>query len=159
MSVLLLASPSSGQEIEEENQQLISSCGDRPQIIAHACFMPRREPGKKPHIFEGPCGGPSIDEEPEILRSVLPEYTQRALDERYAGTDLVSLTLQADGTARDFTVRKPIGYGLDEKAIAAVKKFQFRPAKKDGRPVEVFAEVLVSFCRPDKPDKKIRRGA
>ena len=114
--------------------------------------MPRREPGKS-YVIEQPCGGPVIDEEPEIVSSVPPEYTQLALDERYSGTDLVSLTLAADGTARDYKVRRPVGYGLDEKAIEAVKKFEFRPAKRGGRPVEIFAEVLVSFCRPNQTDK------
>jgi len=129
-------------------EHLISSCGTRPQIIPKACFIPRPKPGER-SIIERPCGGPVIDEEPEIVTSVPAEYTQQALDDRYAGHVLVWLTLLDDGTASAYKIRNPVGMGLDEKAIEAVRRFEFRPAKRNDRPVQVFAEVMISFCRPE----------
>jgi protein TonB len=35
--------------------------------------------------------------------------------------------------------------GLDEKAIEAAKQWLFEPAKKDGRPVAVRAQIEVKF--------------
>jgi len=42
-------------------------------------------------------------------------------------------------------VARPLGMGLDEKAIEAVRTWRFEPAKKDGQPVPVQMNVEVSF--------------
>jgi TonB family protein len=46
---------------------------------------------------------------------------------------------------RDVQVTRPLGMGLDEKAIEAVKEWRFQPAKKDGVPVAVRILVDVDF--------------
>jgi TonB family protein len=38
-----------------------------------------------------------------------------------------------------------LGKGLDEKALEAVKKYKFRPAMRDGKPVPVEIAVQVKF--------------
>ena len=38
-----------------------------------------------------------------------------------------------------------LGYGLDEKAIEAVKQWEFKPGMKDGKPVTVAATIQVNF--------------
>lgn len=53
--------------------------------------------------------------------------------------------LDANGNTRDIRVTRPLGLGLDEKAIEAVSKWRFRPAMKNGRPVAVQAQVEVNF--------------
>jgi len=35
--------------------------------------------------------------------------------------------------------------GLDEKALQAVMKYRFKPARKDGKPVAVRISVMVNF--------------
>ena len=151
--VLALAQQSGGQEIAKENQQqLVSSCGDRPQMGAQACLKGKMlAPGTGGGGY--PCSGPEIDQKPEILSSVPPEYTQQAANARYDGTVVVRVVLQADGLGRDFKVVQPLGLGLDEKAIEAVKKFAFRPASRNGHPVEVTVGVSVTFCHPKEPSQ------
>jgi TonB family protein len=39
----------------------------------------------------------------------------------------------------------PLGYGLDEKAIEAVKQWRFQPGTKDGKPVNVQLNIEVEF--------------
>jgi len=39
----------------------------------------------------------------------------------------------------------PIGYGLDELAVEAVRTWKFEPARKDGQPVSVAINVEVAF--------------
>jgi TonB family protein len=40
---------------------------------------------------------------------------------------------------------KPLGLGLDEKAIEAVHTWKFKPASRNGSPVAVRMSVEVSF--------------
>jgi periplasmic protein TonB len=43
-------------------------------------------------------------------------------------------------------VVRPLGMGLDEKALEAVRKYKFKPALKDGRtPVPVMVTIAVNF--------------
>jgi protein TonB len=49
------------------------------------------------------------------------------------------------GNPRDLKVMRPLGLGLDQKAIEAVEKWKFRPGMKDGKPVAVQATIEVNF--------------
>jgi TonB family protein len=42
-------------------------------------------------------------------------------------------------------VLKPLGLGLQEKAVEAVRKWRFKPALKDGKPVDSSAVIEVTF--------------
>jgi hypothetical protein len=42
-------------------------------------------------------------------------------------------------------VVKPLGLGLDEKAIEAARRWTFRPAYQDGKPVDYPTTVTMSF--------------
>ena len=46
---------------------------------------------------------------------------------------------------RDIRVLRSLGFGLDEKAIEAVKKWKFRPGSKNGQAVAVQATIEVNF--------------
>jgi protein TonB len=74
-----------------------------------------------------------------------PEYTEEARRAKYQGTCILGLIVDAEGHPRDIRVTRGVGLGLDQKAIAAVKQWQFQPAMKDGRPVAVLISVEVSF--------------
>ena len=60
---------------------------------------------------------------------------------------MVTLTLVVDteGQPTDVQVVSPIGHGLDEKAVEAVKQWRFQPAMKDGSPVAQKINAQVSF--------------
>jgi len=74
-----------------------------------------------------------------------PEYSEEARKAKYQGAVLLSIVIGADGKTSQIRVIKPLGLGLDEKAIEAVLKWRFRPSQKDGRPVAVTANVEVNF--------------
>jgi hypothetical protein len=42
-------------------------------------------------------------------------------------------------------VYRPIGFGLDENAVAAIEKSSFAPAVKDGKPASSVIDVAVNF--------------
>jgi len=53
--------------------------------------------------------------------------------------------VSADGKPQQIRVQRPLGMGLDEKAIEAVRQWRFEPAKKDGQAVPVMINVEVNF--------------
>jgi TonB family protein len=74
-----------------------------------------------------------------------PEYSEEARKAKYQGSVTLSIVILADGTTSNIKVIRPLGLGLDEKAIEAVTKWRFRPSLKDGKPVAVTANVEVNF--------------
>ncbi|HVZ15933.1 MAG TPA: energy transducer TonB [Terriglobales bacterium] len=82
---------------------------------------------------------------PKALYAPDPEYSEEARRDKLEGTVILSLTVATDGTVHDVKVIKPLGKGLDEKAVAAVQHWRFEPVLKDGKPVETKIHTFVSF--------------
>ncbi len=49
------------------------------------------------------------------------------------------------GVPTQIRVLRPIGYGLDERAIESIKSWRFEPGLKDGKPLNVAANIEVNF--------------
>jgi TonB family protein len=83
---------------------------------------------------------------PELIQKVEPSSTEDARQAGVSGLILVSLTVDSDGNPGNPVVTRGLGYGLDEKAIEAVRQWRFHPGLKDGVPVAVGnLTVAVSF--------------
>lgn len=82
---------------------------------------------------------------PVLILKTEPEYSEEARKAKYSGSVLLTIVVDQNGVPRDIRVVRPLGLGLDEKAIEAVRKWRFRPGTKSGRPVAVQAQVEVSF--------------
>jgi TonB family protein len=84
---------------------------------------------------------------PVLVHSADPVYTVEARRAKFQGACVVSLVVDSDGNPQDIRVVRPIGMGLDEKAIEAVRQYKFKPAtmKESGVPVSVRLNVEVSF--------------
>lgn len=74
-----------------------------------------------------------------------PPYSEKARLASYQGTTILSIVVDAQGTVSDIAVMKPLGVGLDEKAIDAVRAWKFKPAKRNGVPVPVRVRVEIRF--------------
>jgi TonB family protein len=81
----------------------------------------------------------------EILFKPLPEYTPEARRRGVQGEVLLDVVFEASGALRINRVVKSLGYGLDDMALAAAKKIQFRPARRDGQPYDYAALVHIRF--------------
>ncbi|HXB72407.1 MAG TPA: TonB family protein [Candidatus Acidoferrales bacterium] len=88
---------------------------------------------------------------PALIYKVEPEYCGPARKLKAEGVVLLYIVVQTDGAAHDFKVLRSMGYGLDEKAIEAVRKWRFKPGMKDGNAVPVEAQIEVYF--PLGPEK------
>jgi TonB family protein len=53
--------------------------------------------------------------------------------------------VNAQGNPEQIKVQHSLDAGLDQKAIDAVKHWEFEPAMKDGEPVAVMINVEVNF--------------
>jgi len=83
---------------------------------------------------------------PVPLNSVEAEFSDEARRSKYQGVCLIYVIVDAQGNPQNPRVVRPLGMGLDEKALEAVRKYKFKPAMKDGRtPVPVGITVEVNF--------------
>ena len=85
---------------------------------------------------------------PMLIHKTEPEYTEAAKEAKYQGTVLLYVEITPEGKATNIRVLRRLGLGLDEAAIEAVKKWQFKPGMKDGSPVTVQAQIEVNFRLP-----------
>lgn len=74
-----------------------------------------------------------------------PEYSEEARRAKHEGTVVLWLVIGSDGRPRDLRVLRSLGLGLDEKAMDAVRRWKFEPARKNGTPVAVRINVEVDF--------------
>ena len=82
---------------------------------------------------------------PQVVFKVEPEYSEEARKAKFQGTVVLFIVVDEKGNPRDLKVIRPLGLGLDQKAIEAVEKWRFKPGMKDGRPVPVQATIEVNF--------------
>jgi TonB family protein len=61
------------------------------------------------------------------------------------GEVVLDVLFAAAGTVRVLRVVQGLGHGLDEAAIEAAARISFRPARRDGVPVDHTATVRVVF--------------
>jgi TonB family protein len=82
---------------------------------------------------------------PQLVFKVEPEYSEEARKAKFQGTVVLYVVVDEKGLPRDLKVVRPLGLGLDQKAIEAVQKWRFKPGQKDGHPVAVSAQIEVNF--------------
>ena len=84
---------------------------------------------------------------PRLVKETKPRYTPDAMRAKIQGTVRLEAVVRADGTITDVKVTQSLDkdFGLDDQAIAAIKKWEFKPGTKDGKPVAVRIEAEMSF--------------
>jgi protein TonB len=84
-------------------------------------------------------------EAPRLLREVKADYTESARRRQIEGEVELEVVINRDGSVGQVTVTKGLGEGLDQRAVAAVRQWQFAPARRRGEPVDVVVDVSVEF--------------
>ena len=82
---------------------------------------------------------------PIIVTQPEPEYSDDARKAHLQGFVMLSIVVNTSGKATNIDVIKSLGMGLDEKAIEAVQRWVFKPGTSKGVPVNVRAQVKVTF--------------
>ncbi len=88
--------------------------------------------------------GPGVDG-PKLLKNVVPASNDYAQKGEVAGVASYKVILDPGGKILAVAVYRPIGFGLDENAVAAIQKSSFAGAVKDGKPVPSVIDVAVNF--------------
>jgi len=81
----------------------------------------------------------------KILSKPKPAYTAEARDLKLEGEVLVEVQFCAAGEIKILRVVKGLGHGLDEAAQQAAVAIRFKPAARDGAPVDTVGRVHIVF--------------
>jgi TonB family protein len=80
-----------------------------------------------------------------LLSKPNPGYTEEARKNRIEGDVTLRVRFTAYGQVEVLGVVNGLGYGLDELAKNAAQRIQFRPATRDGHPVDEVTVIHVTF--------------
>ena len=87
----------------------------------------------------------SVDRKAKLLSITGPGSNHYAQSSGIAGLALYNVVVGPAGSAEEVAVARPIGFGLDANAVAAIRKAKFEPALKNGKPVPVLLNLVVEF--------------
>ena len=88
--------------------------------------------------------GPGVTP-PRLLHKQEPEYSGEALSAGIQGTVVFEVVVSESGKPVNISVISPLGFGLDERAQAAIETWRFEPGRKDNKPVNILATIEVNF--------------
>ena len=60
---------------------------------------------------------------------------------------VVDVIVSSGGLPKEVRIARGLGFGLDQKAVAAVWHYRFMPATSKGKPVEARRSVMVAFAK------------
>ena len=89
--------------------------------------------------------GPAFDVKPVPLKTPPPEYPLSLKREGLDGVVAVKVMIDVTGAVSECSVSKSTDPRFDEAALAAVKKWKFKPAQKDGAPVAIKIIIPIHF--------------
>lgn len=81
----------------------------------------------------------------EITYKPRPVYTDEGRQLKIEGEVLLDVVFSASGQVRIVKVMRGLGHGLDESAVRAAEKIQFKPAMKDGQAADFEAVLHIEF--------------
>ena len=110
----------------------LQSAGFADQTIAEA-------PKKKASSSESATTAVDILEKPR------PEYTAEGRSLKIEGDVVLDMVFLSDGSIQVNRVVSGLGHGLDEAATRAAQQIKFKPARREGQPVDFPARVRIEF--------------
>ena len=81
----------------------------------------------------------------EILSKPDPHYTEEARRLGVQGEVKLSVVFQSSGVINVMGVVKSLGHGLDQEAEQAASQIRFKPAQREGKPVDFPATLRIEF--------------
>ncbi len=85
------------------------------------------------------------DIEPVLVEEVEPNYPAQAIEHSVRGELIVQVLVKIDGSTTVLRVLKSLPHGCVDAAVAAANQWRWKPALKDGQPVEAAAIITFDF--------------
>jgi len=83
---------------------------------------------------------------PRCIHCPDPSYTDLARAKKVQGSCVLEVLISANGDPQQIRPLRLLGYGLDQQAFNAIKKWKFKPpTREDGTPVPIIVPVEVTF--------------
>ena len=101
------------------------------------------------------CRGSGDVEDPIPLYGEIPiEYPMDLWDADVEGEIMLRVRVTDTGTVDSVEVLEGSGYpALDSAAVRGARQLQYRPARRDGRRISVWAKVPVHFTKGDPQER------
>jgi hypothetical protein len=116
-------------------------------VLPEFVITERDLPVPRESFFEDKHHHPANFTPPVIIHTVDADFADPFAKEPLVQVATVTVTVSVDGLPKDVMMRRGLGFGLDKKAIEAVKHYRFLPATKKGVPVEETTDVKVDFVK------------
>ena len=83
----------------------------------------------------------------KLLKAVEPDYTTDAKRNQINGSVSLSFLVDATGQASDVWITRPLGYGMEAKAVQAIQRSKFQPATCHDKPVKAPTNAQINWQR------------
>jgi protein TonB len=88
---------------------------------------------------------PQVTERARVLAKPEPQYTEEARRNAVTGSVVLRVVFSRNGEVTNIRAVQSLPFGLTERAIAAARLIRFRPASRDGHPVNVYMQLEYNF--------------
>lgn len=79
------------------------------------------------------------------VRTVKPNYPRELREAGVSGVVMVKCMIDEQGNVAETTVLKSSNEKFDPPAVEALKKWKFKPARQDGKPVAIHVTIPIKF--------------
>ncbi len=123
------------------DERMIASLPDFWQLYYQAAAKKSNYPPSDASILRQS----DVDQKARLLTTFAPPSNEFAQNAGVAGVAQYRVLVAPDGKPAEIGIGRPIGFGLDENAVASIRNASFQPAMKDGKPVSVVVDLIVQF--------------
>jgi TonB family protein len=120
---------------------------DRSQAVPQVLIAERDLPPPDQSKFEDKHHNPLSYTPPYPIHTVDAGFVDPFAVHPSIQIAVVSVLVGVDGLPKEVRIRRGLGFGMDQKAVAAVQHYRFLPATSKGKPIEARREIQVPFVK------------
>jgi len=120
---------------------------NRAQTVPEVLITERDLPPPPDSQFEDKHHKPLSYTPPIAIHTVDADFTDPFTRHPFVQVAVVTVLVGQDGLPKEVRTSRGLGFGLDEKAAAAVWHYKFLPATNKGKPVDARRNIMVNFAK------------